>query len=150
MMLVCSSPRAEQRLEVEEKIECGMVLLGSEVKSLRLKRGDLEGSYAQVQNDELFLVKMHIAPYEYAGVLGHETKRTRKLLAKKREIERLRGRLTTGGYTLLPTRVYFKDGYAKVELALGKGKRTGDKRETIKRELDMKEARAAMDRGRRK
>jgi SsrA-binding protein len=146
---VCRNPKAERNFDVEERLEAGLVLTGSEVKSLRNKHADLEGAYAQIENGELWLVHMHIGPYKQAGRFGHEEKRRRKLLAHKREIERLAGRTTTKGYTLVPARVYFKNGRAKVELVLGKGRKVHDERESIKRELDLKEARAAMQRGRR-
>ena len=120
---------------------------GSEVKSLRQRRADLEGSYADVHDGELFLHKMHIAPYEQGGKHNnHEPKRSRKLLAHKREIEKLRGRLTTRGYTLVPLQVYFKNGVAKIQLGLGKGKKLHDDRESIRRKQDLREARDAMRR----
>ena len=147
-LLVCSQPKAHQRYDIEERIEAGMVLVGSEVKSLRARNADLEGSYASLSNDELWLHKMHIAPYEQAAAFPHETKRPRKLLLKAREIEKLRGRLTQRGYTLVPLKVYFKNGYAKVQLGLGKGKRTIDRREDLKKKADMREARQAVNRGR--
>lgn len=143
-ILVCRNPKALQRFDIEERFEAGMVLLGSEVKSMRARKADLEGAYASVDNGELFLHKMHVAPYEQASVFGHEIKRSRKLLAHRHEIEKIHGKLTTRGYALVPMRVYFKDGRCKVELGLGKGKRVEDKREEIKRELDTREARAAM------
>jgi SsrA-binding protein len=146
---VCRNPKAERNFDVEERLEAGIVLTGSEVKSLRNKHADLEGAYAQIDHGELWLFHMHIGPYKQAGRFGHDEKRKRKLLAHKREIERLAGRTTTKGYTLVPARVYFKDGRAKVELVLGKGRKVHDQRETIKRELDLKEARAAMSRTRR-
>jgi SsrA-binding protein len=95
---------------------------------------------------ELFLFHMHIGPYKQAGRFGHEERRRRKLLVHKRELERLTGRTATRGYTLVPAKVYWKNGLAKVELVLGKGRKTHDDREAIKRELDLKEARAAMAR----
>ena len=146
---VCRNPKAERNFDVEERLETGIVLTGSEVKSLRNKHADLEGAYAQIDGGELWLHHMHIGPYKQSGHFGHEEKRRRKLLAHKREIERLAGRTTTKGYTLVPSRVYFKNGRAKVELVLGKGRKVHDDRESIKRELDLKEARAAMQRGRR-
>jgi len=146
---VCRNPKAERNFDVEERLEAGLVLTGSEVKSLRNKHADLEGAYAQIDGGELWLFHMHIGPYKQAGRFGHDEKRKRKLLAHKREIERLAGRTTTKGYTLVPSRVYFKNGRAKVELVLGKGRKVHDQRETIKRELDLKEARAAMSRSRR-
>ena len=146
-LLVCRNPKAAKRYEIEETIECGMVLQGSEVKSLRQRRADLEGSYADVHDSELFLHKMHIAPYEQGGKHNnHEPKRSRKLLAHKREIEKLRGRLTTRGYTLVPLQVYFKNGVAKIQLGLGKGKKLHDDRESIRRKQDLREARDAMRR----
>lgn len=147
-ILVCRNPKATTMYDIEERVEAGMVLMGSEVKSLRARRADLEGAYANVERGEMVLHKMHIAPYEHAGAFGHEPKRSRKLLLKRREIERWEGRLTAKGYTVVPLAVYFKGGYAKVELGLGKGKRVQDRREELKREVDLKEARAAMGKGR--
>lgn len=144
---MCSSPKALQHYELSERLEAGMVLMGSEVKSLRAKHADLDGAYAQVNKGELWLHKMQIGPYTQAGVFGHEAHRSRKLLIKKREIERIEGRLTMRGYTLVPLRVYFKGGYAKVELGLGKSKKFGDEREAIRRTQDLKEAREAMNQG---
>lgn len=143
-ILVCRNPKATKTHEIEERLEAGMVLTGSEVKSLRARRADLEGAYASIDRGEVVLHKMHIAPYEFAGAFGHEPKRSRKLLLNRREIERWEGRLTTRGYTIVPLAVYFKGGYAKVELGLGKGRKVTDRREDLKRELDMKEARAAV------
>jgi len=147
-LLVCRNPKAERNFDVEERLEAGLVLSGSEVKSLRAKHADLEGAYAIIEHGELWLVHMHIGPYKQAGRFGHEEKRRRKLLAHKREIERLAGRMSLRGYSLVPAKVYFKNGRAKAELVLGKGRKTHDNRESIKRELDLKEARAAMSRGR--
>lgn len=146
--LICRNPKAERNFDVEERIECGMVLTGSEVKSLRAKHADLEGAYASFENQELYLFHMHIGPYKQAGHFGHEEKRRRKLLVHKREIERLSGRVSMRGYALVPAKVYWKNGRAKVELVLGKGRKVHDDRESIKRELDLKEARAAMSRNR--
>jgi SsrA-binding protein len=148
---VARSTRVTQRYEIEETIEAGLVLSGSEVKSCRLRRVDLEGSYASFDGDILVLHKMHIAGYDHAAgpFFGHEPKRGRKLLLNKREIEKIRGRLTMQGYTLVPVRVYFKNGWAKVELGLARGKKHEDNREAIKKELDVREAREAMQRGRR-
>lgn len=147
--LVCRNPRATQRFDVEERLEAGMALTGSEVKSLRLRRADIEGAYASIDRGELWLHGMHIAPYEQAGPhFGHEPKRSRKLLVHRREIERLRGKLSMRGYTLVPLRVYFRRGKAKIELGLGRGKRLHDRREEIRRKQDLAEAREAARRGR--
>ena len=144
-MLVCRNPKAAKQYEIEETLECGMVLKGSEVKSLRQRRADLEGAYATVSGDELWLHKMHIAPYEQSGPhFNHEPKAKRKLLAHRHEIQKVRGRLTTRGYTLIPLQVYFKNGVAKVQLGLGKGKKLHDQRQSIRRKEDLREARAAV------
>jgi SsrA-binding protein len=147
-VLICRNPKAERNFDVEERLEAGIVLTGSEVKSLRAKHADLEGAYAGLENMELFLFHMHIGPYKQAGRFGHEERRKRKLLVHKREIERLTGRIAMRGYALVPAKVYWKNGRAKVELVLGKGRKVHDDREAIKRELDLKEARAAMSRNR--
>jgi SsrA-binding protein len=146
--LICRNPKAERNFDVEERYEAGIVLTGSEVKSLRAKHADLEGAYASIENMELWLFHMHIGPYKQAGRFGHEERRKRKLLVHKRELERLTGRIATRGYALVPAKVYWKNGRAKVELVLGKGRKVHDDREAIKRELDLKEARAAMSRNR--
>ena len=148
-ILVCQNPKARHAYEIDEQLEAGMVLMGSEVKSLRARKANLEGAYAGIENGELVLNHMFIAPYEQAGVFGHEPRRSRKLLVHRAEIEKLIGKLAQRGYTLVPLRVYFKNGRAKVELGLGKGKRRGDDREDIKRDIDLREAREAMLRGRR-
>lgn len=145
-LLVCRNPKAAQRYEIDERLEAGMVLYGTEVKSLRARRANLEAAFCRIDNDELFLYGMHIAQYEQGGHAGHETQRRRKLLVHRREIEKLRGRLTTRGMALVPLQVYFKNGVAKVQLGLGRGKKKGDERESNKRQEDLKEARAAMQR----
>ena len=145
-LLVARNPKAAQLYEIEDKLECGMILVGTEVKSLRNRKADLDGSYAVIENDELFLHRMHIAPYEQGGYATHATKRIRKLLAHHAEIEKWRGKLTTKGYTLVPLQVYFKNGVAKVQLGIGKGKKKGDEREALKAKAELNEARDAMRR----
>lgn len=147
-LLVCRNPKATKAYDIEEKVEAGMILMGSEVKSLRARRADLEGAYATIERGEVFLHKMHIAPYEQASYFGHEPKRTRKLLLNRGEIERWEGRLTTKGYTVVPLAVYFKGGHAKVELGLAKSRNAGDRREELKKKADIKEAREAMGKSR--
>ncbi|MFK7984389.1 MAG: SsrA-binding protein SmpB [Sandaracinaceae bacterium] len=148
-VLVCRNPKATKMYDIEDKLEAGMVLQGSEVKSLRARRGDLEGAYGTIEGGEVFLHKMHIAPYAQAGpFFNHEPKRTRKLLMSRREIQKWEGRMTSKGYTIVPLAVYFKGGYAKVELGLGKGRKVHDRREDIKRQIDLKEARAAVEKHR--
>jgi len=144
---VCRNPRAAKRYQIEERVEAGMVLAGSEVKSLRARNADLEGAYAGLKNGELWLHKMHIAPYEQAGVFGHDPTRSRKLLLKGAEIRKIFGRLTMRGYTLIPLQVYFKNGWAKVELGLAHAKRVEDRREDLKKKTELREAREAARRG---
>jgi len=144
-ILVCRNPKARQMYDIEETLEAGIVLVGSEVKSLRMRRGDLEGAYASIDQGEAWLHKMHIAPYEQAGPYqAHEQKRKRKLLLKRHQIEKWQGKLTTKGYSIVPLSVYFKGGYVKVELGLGKGRKIHDKRHELKRQLDLREARDAV------
>jgi SsrA-binding protein len=147
-LLVCSNNKALHDYDIEERLEAGIVLRGSEVKSMRAKRCDLEGAYAALRDNELFLNGMHVGPYEQAGRFGHEAKYPRKLLVHKHEIHKLAGRLGEQGYTLVPLRVYFKEGRAKVELGLGKGRKHRDRRQEIKRDLDLREAREAIDKSR--
>ncbi|MEM9193017.1 MAG: SsrA-binding protein SmpB [Myxococcota bacterium] len=149
-LLVCSNAKATQRYTIEERLEVGMVLAGSEVKSMRDRRADLDGAYASFdRSGELYIHKMYVAPYEQAGPFNHEPRRSRKLLIKKSEIKRLSGKLTIRGYTLIPLRVYFRNGWAKMELGLGKGKNVGDRRQDLRQKADQRDAQAAMNRRRR-
>jgi SsrA-binding protein len=129
--IVCRNKKAFHLYKIEERIEAGLVLSGSEVKSLRARNADLSDAYAAIKEGELFLHKAHIAEYSHAGYGGHEPKRTRKLLLRKHEIRRLRGKLVERGYTLVPLSIYFKEGWAKIELGLAKGKRKFDRRKAI-------------------
>src|SRR4051794_14156470 len=129
---VASNRQASHRYEFLDKLECGLVLQGTEVKSLRDNGAALKDGYASIRDGELWLQNVHIAPYAPAARENHEPERPRKLLAHRREIERLMGRVQEKGLTIVPTRIYFKDGRAKVEIALGKGKDRFDKREAIK------------------
>ncbi len=135
--IVCRNRKAAHEYFIDEVYEAGLVLLGPEVKSLRDGRGNLVDSYARVKNGELFLHNMHISPYPYAHHMDLNPTRTRKLLMQKREINRLIGKTEERGYSLIPLKVYFSGGWAKVELALAKGKRKYDKRRSIK-EKDLK------------
>ncbi|HEX6946787.1 MAG TPA: SsrA-binding protein SmpB [Acidimicrobiia bacterium] len=140
--VVATNRRARHDYQILDTYEAGLVLLGSEVKSLRAGRMELKDSYAVIDGGEAYLVGAHIAPYDFAREGGHDPERRRKLLMHKSEIGRLAGTLAEKGLTLVPLQVYFKDGKAKVELGLAKGKRTYDKRETLKR----READREMDR----
>ncbi|MDD2433142.1 MAG: SsrA-binding protein SmpB, partial [Clostridia bacterium] len=127
----------------------GIVLAGTEVKSLRAGRANLKDSYAQVENGEMFLFNMHISPYEQGNRFNVDPVRPRKLLLHKREINRLLGKVKQQGLTLVPLRVYFKKGRAKVELALAKGKKVYDKRKTMaERDAQREMARALREKDR--
>jgi SsrA-binding protein len=139
--VIASNRRARHDYEILETIECGMVLQGSEVKSLRAGQAQLKDGYAEVRDGELWLMSVHIAPYQFARFGGHEPERPRKLLIHRRERDRLIGKVNEAGLTLIPLSIYFTNGLAKTELALAKGRRTIDKRHRIKerevqRELD--------------
>lgn len=136
--------RARHDYDLQEFIEAGLALVGSEVKSLRAGRADLKDAYGLIEGGEAWLVGLHISPYQFARDGGHEPERTRKLLLHRGEIDRIRGKLDQKGLTLIPTRLYFKEGRAKVELALAKGKAQFDKRETLKRRQAEREMQRAM------
>jgi SsrA-binding protein len=142
--VVCQNKKARYDYEIIEVIEAGMVLLGTEVKSLRQGRANLKDSYARIKDGELFLMQCHISPYTHAYYDNHEPDRVRKLLVNKREIKRLQGKTQEKGLTLVPLKIYFKDGKAKVELALARGKRSYDKRETLKRKTEERELQRAI------
>jgi len=134
---VCRNRKAAYEYFIEEVYNAGMVLLGPEVKSLREGRANLVDSYARIKKGEVFLFNMHISPYPYAHHFEIEPTRTRKLLLNKKEIKRLIGKTEQKGYSLIPLKVYFSKGWAKVDLALAKGKKKVDKRRSIK-ERDLK------------
>jgi SsrA-binding protein len=137
--LVGENRKARHDFFVEDTFEAGLVLMGTEVKSLRAHRLNLRDSYARIRNGEAFLLGVHIAPYAPAGPFGHKETRPRKLLMHRREIDRLWGRVRDRGYSIVPLKVYFKGGRAKVELALAKGKRAYDKRAAIARKETRRE-----------
>lgn len=148
--VVATNRRAQFEYEIVDRFEAGIVLVGPEVKALREGRANLGDSFATVHRGELWLEKLHISPYE-AATRNNPTdpQRRRKLLVHRSEIERLAGRVTEKGLTLVPLRIYFKDGRAKVELALARGKHRHDKRETIRRREQDRETQRAMRRHRR-
>jgi len=131
-----------------EKFEAGVSLRGTEVKSIREGKANLKDSYGLVKDGELWLLNCHIGPYDHGNYANHAALRTRKLLVHKEEIRKLIGKTQQKGLTLIPTRMYFKNGKIKVELALAKGKQLWDKRETERRRTADKEAREAISRGR--
>ena len=135
---------------IDERFEAGLVLTGSEVKSLRDHRAHLKDAYARFFGDELFLVGAHINPYAPASQFGHDPIRTRKLLLHRREIERLRGKIQERGLTLVPLRLYWSKGRAKAELGIGRGKKLYDKRTSIRERMENREVERAMAAGRRR
>jgi SsrA-binding protein len=147
--LVASNRRARFEYEILDHVEAGIELRGPEVKSLRAGRASLNEAYALVRGGEVFLVNAHIDPYEQAGRENADPRRERRLLLHKREILRLEGQVAERGRTLVPLALYFRGGRAKIELALARGKRTIDKRQTIqRREQEREVARALRGRGR--
>ncbi len=135
--VVTVNRKARHDYEILETFEAGMVLTGSEVKSLRDGRVNLKDSFARVDRGEVFLLNAHISPYAAANRFGHEPERSRKLLLHRSEIDKLVGRVQERGFTLIPLKIYFKNGRAKVVLGVGRGKKAYDKRESIK-EREMK------------
>jgi SsrA-binding protein len=129
---VATNRQASYRFDLLDRLECGVVLQGTEVKALRAGSAQIKDGYASVRDGELWLHNVHIPPYGPAARENHEPERPRKLLAHRREIERLIGRTQERGLTIVPTRIYFSDGRAKVEIALARGKDRFDKRESIK------------------
>ena len=147
---VAQNKKARHDYHIEDTWEAGLVLMGTEVKSLRAGKASIKEAWAQVKQGELWLEGMNITPYEQGNRYNHDPVRTRKLLLHRREIEKLIGAVEQRGLTLVPLELYFKNGRAKVALALGKGKKQHDKREAIKRKIQEREvARAVSVRGRR-
>ena len=142
--LICQNKKAFHNYFIEETYQAGISLLGSEVKSLREGKVNLGDSYGDIKRSEVFLVDAHISPYAQANRLNHDPLRTRKLLLHKKEIKRLIGKVEQRGFTLIPVKLYFVDGKVKVDLALAKGKKLFDKRETLKKKTMERE----MERGR--
>jgi SsrA-binding protein len=131
--IIAENRKARHDYFIEDKYEAGLVLKGTEVKSLRIGKVNLKDAYARIQNGEVFVYQMHIGPYPFAYYGNHDPLRPRKLLLHKREINKLYGKVNEKGYTLVPLRLYFQNGKAKMTLALATGKRKYDKREAIKR-----------------
>ncbi|MBN1955330.1 MAG: SsrA-binding protein SmpB [Anaerolineae bacterium] len=130
--VVATNRKASHDYHIEERHEAGLVLKGTEVKSIRAGRVNLREGYVQLRDGELWLVNTHIASYDPGGRQGHEPTRPRKLLLHRREINRLAGQVQERGYTIVPLKIYFKHGRVKVEIALVRGKRQYDKREAIR------------------
>ena len=144
--LIGSNKKARFNYQIDAEYEAGIVLVGSEVKSMREGRVSFQDSYADIRNGELFLRQLHISPYKYAYNANHEALRTRKLLLHRYEIKKLFAKMKEKGYSLIPLKIYFKNDKIKVLLGLGKGKKLYDKRESIKQ----KDVDRDMDRDRKK
>ncbi|ACM21217.1 SsrA-binding protein [Geotalea daltonii FRC-32] len=131
--LICNNKKAYHDYFIEEKFEAGMVLKGTEVKSLRNGKANLNDSFALIKNGEAFLHNLHISPYDFGNRENHDPDRMRKLLLHKKEIGKLFGKIREQGYSVVPLRLYFKTGLVKVELGMAKGKKLYDKREDMKK-----------------
>ncbi|MDR2340172.1 MAG: SsrA-binding protein SmpB [Deltaproteobacteria bacterium] len=129
---ICVNKKARFEYELGERLECGLVLVGTEVKSLRMGKANLLDAYARITDGEAYLIGAHISPYPSAYYGNHDPMRKRKLLLHAKELKKLTGKTQEKGRSLIPLRIYFKDGRAKVELALAKGKKLHDKRQTLK------------------
>ena len=151
--LISSNPNAKQNYEWIELVEAGLVLTGTEIKSIRAQSPNLRDAFVEVQARgpklEAFLVNAHVAPYSHGNIWNHEPVRRRKLLLHRHQIERLFGAITQKGLTCVPTRMYFKKGLAKVELALARGKKKEDRREDIKKRSADREMEQALKKSRR-
>ena len=144
MKVVCQNRKAYHDYHIDETVESGIALLGTEVKSLREGKANLKDGYVIIKGEEVFLLNCHISPYSHGNIMNHDPLRTRKLLLHKKEISRLAGKVIAKGYTLIPLRLYFKDSFAKVEIGLAKGKKLFEKRDTIKEREARREIERAM------
>ncbi len=141
---IAENRKAFHDYHILETFEAGMALLGTEVKSIREGNVNLRDSFARIEGSEIWIYNVHINPYSHRGYADHEPTRRRKLLLRKVEIRKLIGKTVEKGMTLVPTRMYFQNGYVKVAISLAKGKKAHDKRETIKRRETDRETRAAV------
>jgi SsrA-binding protein len=146
--VISQNRKAYHDYHIEETVESGIALLGTEVKSLREGRAHLKDSYVILKSGEAFLLNCHISPYSHGNIMNHEPIRTRKLLMHRKEIDRLRGKVEGKGYTLIPLKLYFKDSFVKVEIGLARGKKLFEKRDTIKEREAKREIEKAMKKSR--
>jgi SsrA-binding protein len=147
--IVCRNRRAFHEYTIEDTLECGIVLTGTEVKSLREGVGGLEEAYAKIEDGEVWLIGSDIPEYSMGNRMNHKPKRPRKLLMHRREIAKFAGKASQRGFTLVPLKMYFKDGRAKVELAVARGKQLHDKRQAAKKADAQKEIRRTLSERRR-
>lgn len=147
--LICNNKKAYHDYFIEEKYEAGMVLTGTEVKSLRIGKANLNDAFVQIKTGEAFLNNLHISPYDFGNRENHDPDRLRKLLMHKKEIVKLFSKIREQGYTIIPLRLYFKNGMVKAELGLAKGKKLYDKREDLKKKDHKREVEQALKAGKR-
>jgi len=136
---IANNKKAFHDFFVEESLECGIQLFGTEVKSLRLGQASIKESFCQIRNGECFIIGMHINPYERGNIFNKDPLRDRKLLLHRREIDRLLGKIKEQGYTLMPLRIYFKGSLVKLDMGLCRGKKIYDKREDMKKKAQRRE-----------
>ena len=144
MKIVTQNRKAFHDYSIEETIEAGIILVGTEVKSLRDGKANLKDSYVIIKDGEVLLLNCHISPYTHGNIMNHDPLRTRKLLLHKKEIARIQGKALQKGYSLIPLKIYFKDSLAKVEIGLARGKKMYEKRESIKKREAEREIERAM------
>lgn len=142
--VVARNKKATHDYFILEKFECGIVLTGTEIKSIRAGKVSIQDAYCNIKNDELYIINMHIAKYEQGNIFNHQETRNRKLLAHRREIRKMFGKITQEGLTIIPLQVYIKNGLAKIEVAICKGKKKYDKREDLRREAVKRDISRAM------
>ncbi len=132
MKVVCQNRKAYHDYYIEDTLEAGIALSGTEVKSLREGKANVKDSYVIIKDNEVFMLNCHISPYSHGNIMNHDPLRTRKLLLHRKEINRLRGKIAVRGFTLIPLKIYFKGPFAKIEIALARGRKVFEKREAIK------------------
>ncbi len=142
--VVSQNKKAYADYFIDETIEAGIVLTGTEVKSLRQGKANLKDSYVIIKDNEAWLLNCHISPYSHGNIYNHDPLRTRKLLLHRKEIERLRGKIQQQGYTLIPLKLYFKGSYVKVEIGLARGRKKYEKRDIIKKKEAQREIERAL------
>lgn len=142
--IIAQNKKAYADYLIDETIEAGIVLTGTEVKSLRQGKANLKDSYVIIKDGEAWLLNCHISPYSHGNIFNHDPLRTRKLLLHRKEIERLRGKIQQQGYTLIPLKLYFKGPYVKVEIALARGRKKYEKRDIIKKKEAQREIERAL------
>ncbi|XMB67348.1 SsrA-binding protein SmpB [Mycoplasmatota bacterium zrk1] len=142
--IIAQNKKARHDYHIEEELECGIVLHGTEIKSIRKGQINLKDSYARIKDDGMYVINMHISPYEQGNRFNHDPIRDRKLLLHKNEIRKLNQKVQLQGVTLVPLKVYIKDGYAKLELGVAKGKNVRDKRQDLKAKQAKRDMASAM------